>query len=144
MASNRRSTPNINISLENILQFTTCATEEPILGFEIQPSIEFIIPPENQRVIEGHNTDETESESVNVQSQSSDVQDGKQQGSLESPEVPPQVFRYVPSFLPMAHTCINALQIPRPTYQFSLSPTEELYKLYDEAFAPFTLASNDN
>ena len=52
VASNRRSTPKINISLENILQFTTCATEEPILSFEIQSSIEFIIPPKNGMVLE--------------------------------------------------------------------------------------------
>ena len=75
VAGNRRSTPKINISLENILQFTTCVTEEPVLGFELQPSFEFIVPPENQWVIEGHNTDER-SESANVQSQSSDGQEG--------------------------------------------------------------------
>ena len=106
VASNRRSIPKINISLYNISQFRTCATEEPILGFELRPSIQFIIPPENQWVIEGHNTHEN-SESVNVQSQSSDGQEGEQQGSVENPEVPSQVFRYVPSF-PSHGSCMHA------------------------------------
>ena len=37
VASGRRVT-----KLENILEFTTCASEEPLLGFALSPSIEFI------------------------------------------------------------------------------------------------------
>lgn len=74
------------ISLQNVLQFATGSTEEPVLGFTLHPSIEFV-----------------------------EVKQGS-------------------SFLPTANTCINTMQLPRPSLLIDLPPTEELFKLYDYAF----------
>ena len=41
-------------------------------------------------------------------------------------------------FLPLAHTCTNVLELPRPTNQIPLPPIERLFALYDLAFSqPF-------
>ncbi|CAG2191962.1 unnamed protein product [Mytilus edulis] len=74
------------ISLQNVLQFATGSTEEPVLGFTLHPSIDFV-----------------------------EVKQGS-------------------SFLPTANTCINTMQLPRPSLLIDLPPTEELFKLYDYAF----------
>ncbi|CAG2226852.1 unnamed protein product [Mytilus edulis] len=70
----------------NVLQFATGSTEEPVLGFTLHPSIDFV-----------------------------EVKQGS-------------------SFLPTANTCINTMQLPRPSLLIDLPPTEELFKLYDYAF----------
>lgn len=87
VAGGRRICGNLTLSLGNILQFSTGTTEEPILGFQIHPSIEFTIPQEAN------------------------------------------------SFTPCAHTCINALSLPRATLGSPLPDMERLFGIYDLAFA---------
>ncbi|CAH3170763.1 unnamed protein product, partial [Porites lobata] len=45
-----------------------------------------------------------------------------------------QMWR-VPGFLPLAHTCTNLLQVPRPTDALPLPSTQRLFALYDLAFS---------
>ncbi|KAK3083721.1 hypothetical protein FSP39_002007 [Pinctada imbricata] len=73
------------ITLEHILQFTTGACEEPVLGFSIHPELNFV-PIMN-------------------------------------------------SFIPTANTCSNALKLPTPSQTVPLLPEQELFELYDYAFA---------
>eukprot|EP00794_Sanderia_malayensis_P001586 gene1586-1752_t len=49
VASGRRSSNSSNLTLGDILSFVTGATEEPPLGFQMQPAIQFICPTELQR-----------------------------------------------------------------------------------------------
>ncbi|CAG2202811.1 unnamed protein product [Mytilus edulis] len=62
------------IDFENVLQFATGSTEEPVLGFTLHPSIDFV-----------------------------EVKQGS-------------------SFLPTANTCINTMQLPRPSLLINLHP----------------------
>lgn len=82
-ASGRRG----SISLGHILKFTTGTDEEPLLDYELEPSLIF---------------DEV-------------VEKGK--------------------FIPTARTCINQIRLPRPSLGIPLIPDENLYTLYDYAFA---------
>ena len=41
----------------------------------------------------------------------------------------------VKGFVPTANTCINLLQLPRPTLSLPLPASEELFNVYDFAFA---------
>ncbi|VDI19251.1 Hypothetical predicted protein, partial [Mytilus galloprovincialis] len=63
------------ISLQNVLQFDTGSKEEPVLGFTLNPFIDFV-----------------------------EVKQGS-------------------SFLPTANTCINTMQLPRPSLLIDLPPT---------------------
>ena len=72
------------LSLQNVLEFGTCADEEPVLGFCVQPTLNF--------------------------------------------------FEVTSSFIPTSNTCINAINLPRPTINIPLIGTEELFNLYDYAF----------
>ena len=47
--SGRRSSNSSNLTLGDILSFVTGAAEEPPLGFQMQPAIQFICPTELQR-----------------------------------------------------------------------------------------------
>jgi hypothetical protein len=67
--------------------FATCADEEPVLGFTIEPSITF-----------------AEAEGI-----------GK--------------------FVPTANTCICSLVLPHATHLIPLLETDQLFNLYDFAFA---------
>ena len=82
------------ITLGHILQFVTGSDEEPLLGFRVAPSIEFV--------------------------------EATSHGTNPHTECP---------FLPTANTCASTLYLPRRTND-SLLPTEEqLFNLYDLAFA---------
>ena len=44
VASGRRSCGERKLELCHILEFVTSASEEPVLGFGINPSVEFVLP----------------------------------------------------------------------------------------------------
>ena len=44
MFAGRREVSNSKIELGTILEFVTGASEEPVLGFVIEPSIQFVLP----------------------------------------------------------------------------------------------------
>jgi hypothetical protein len=46
VAASRRVCGQLTLSLSHILQFATCASEEPVLGFFRPPSLKFILPKE--------------------------------------------------------------------------------------------------
>eukprot|EP00794_Sanderia_malayensis_P002401 gene2401-2765_t len=48
IAANRRVSGKTTIILGHILQFATGASEEPVLGYELGPSLEFVIPQEKR------------------------------------------------------------------------------------------------
>ena len=48
VAAGRRSSGDVTLSLNHILQFVTGASEEPVLGFHLKPSIKFVLPKEYQ------------------------------------------------------------------------------------------------
>ena len=107
VAASRRVCGETTLDLSHILQFATASAEEPVLGFKLAPSLEFILPTE--------------------------IKATSQQGSSE--EEHPSVEG---GFLPLAHTCTNVLELPRPTNQIPLPPMERLFTLYDLAFSqPF-------
>ena len=53
--TNRRVCGQTNITLGHVLQFVTGASEEPVLGFELYPSLGFVIRQE--QVVEDFQTD---------------------------------------------------------------------------------------
>ena len=71
--------------LSNVLQFVTGADDEPVLGFALQPTINFV--------------------------------------------------EVTASFIPTANTCINSLNLPRPSHSVSLPTADQLFTLYDYAFS---------
>ena len=44
MAAFRSVCRHTTLDLSNILQFATCASEEPVLGFLLTPALEFVFP----------------------------------------------------------------------------------------------------
>ena len=82
------------ITLGHILQFVTGSDEEPLLGFSVAPSIEFV--------------------------------EATSHGTSPHTECP---------FLPTANTCANTLCLPRCTNDLLLPSEEQLFNLYDLAFA---------
>ena len=108
IAAGRRSSGGTVLDLANVLQFVTGATEEPILGFHIKPSIEFVLPSES-KVISSSSPDDSESN-----------------GTIHE--------KIVPGFTPTAHTCVNVLKLPRGTLQHPLPTEERLFSIYDLAF----------
>ena len=46
MAASRRVCGETTLDLSHILQFATASAEEPVLGFKLAPSLEFILPTE--------------------------------------------------------------------------------------------------
>ena len=105
VAANRRKSGTVAITLNHILQFTTGASEEPILGFTQEPKLKFVIPKEE------------EIEDIHAN------QDGQSRLHIT-----------VPSFLPSAHTCINVLNLPRATHTYAMPDAELLYSVYDLCF----------
>ena len=74
-----------SISVTHILQFLTAAEEEPVLGFVLHPSLQFV--------------------------------------------------EVTSTFIPTANTCINCLNLPRPSLDIPLLAEDKLFNLYDFAFA---------
>lgn len=108
VASGRRVT-----SLENILEFVTGASEEPTLGFDQQPCIEFVLATVKEAKI-----DRTEDDTGNNST------DGE--GSRKK--------RAIPDFMPKSHTCSNTMHLPCGSAGLSLPSDRELFALYDYAF----------
>ena len=108
VAGGRRSCGDMTLDLGHILKFATGATEEPVLGFRIHPSIEFHVPNE-----------------VEMGLPQLTAGDGEAAGTA----------KVVPCFTPTAHTCINVLKIPRATLSTPMPCSERLYNIYDLAFA---------
>ena len=107
VAGGRRSCGDMTLDLGHILKFATGATEEPVLGFRIHPSIEFHVPNEVEMDLP------------------QSARDGEVAGTA----------KVVPCFTPTAHTCINVLKIPRATLSIPIPCSERLYNIYDLAFA---------
>ena len=105
VAANRPVCGQTNITLGHILQFVTGASEEPVLGFKLQPSLNVVIPQE--QLVE------------DLQADSSDGQ---------------RVLKTIANFLPSAHTCSNILTLPRPTVAFQLPEVDSLFSMYDICF----------
>ncbi|CAH3153776.1 unnamed protein product [Porites lobata] len=104
VAASRRVCGKTTLNLSHILQFATGSPEEPVLGFTLAPSLEFILPTELK---------------VTSQQGLSEGQNPNVEGG----------------FLPLAHTCTNLLQVPRPTDALPLPSTQRLFALYDLAFS---------
>ena len=117
MAASRRVCGQTTLDLSHILQFATGSAEEPVLRFSLAPSLEFILRTEIVKVAsqEGLNDEQKKGES------------DKQQEEQEHPPVQG-------GFLPLAHTCTNLLELPRPT-DVPLPPMDRLFALYDLAFS---------
>ena len=102
----------------HILEFVTDASEEPVLGFGINPSIEFDIP-----II------------TRVQDSIRSVQVSSDQGPVLGQESSADSTAQEE---PIVHTCSNVLSLPRPTHQVHLPPQQKLFDIYDLAFSqPF-------
>ena len=86
-AAARRVPP---ITLEYILQFVTCCDNEPVLGFALNPTINFI---------------------------------------------PVRTFKSKWDFIPTAHTCDYALELPIRTATIDLPSENNLFDVYGTAFA---------
>ena len=135
VAAGRRLCGEETLTLGHILQFATGAAEEPILGFELQPSIEFVLPKEvNIRVFQqpegedtGHRETHSSSEVQLPQENENTCEDSKNDQSV--------THKIVGGFLPTSPTCINVLKLPRATNQFPLPGKEALFLQYDMAFA---------
>ena len=78
------------LDLSHILQFATGTAEEPVLGFSLAPSLEFILPTEIVKVAsqEGLNDEQKKGESDKQQEEEREEQQSPVEGS----------------FLPLAHT----------------------------------------
>ena len=113
MAASRRVCGQTTLELSHILQFATGTAEEPVLGFSLAPSLEFILPTEIVRTASQEGLDD-------------------EQKKGESDEQHPPVEG---GFLPLAHTCTNLLELPRPTEKVPLPPMDRLFALYDLAFS---------
>ena len=136
VASGRRSCGSRKLELCHILEFVTGASEEPVLGFGMNPSIEFDIPiiTRGQDSIP-QETSIMEARSVEVSSdQEPDLQ---QESATDSTAQKEEPMVHV-GFTPTAHTCSNMLSLPRPTHQIQLPPQQKLFDIYDLAFSqPF-------
>ena len=121
VAASRRVCGQTTLDLSHILQFVTGTAEEPILGFTLAPSLEFILPTEIVKVAsqEGLNDEQKNGES------------DKQQEEQREEQHPPVEG----GFLPLAHTCTNLLELPRATEKVPLPPMDRLFALYDLAFS---------
>ena len=121
VAASRRVCGQTTLDLSHILQFATGTAEEPVLGFSLAPSLEFILPTEIVKVAsqEGLNDEQKKGES------------DKQQEEQREEQHPPVEG----GFLPLAHTCTNLLELPRPTEKVPLPPMDRLFALYDLAFS---------
>eukprot|EP00794_Sanderia_malayensis_P001054 gene1054-382_t len=105
VAANRRVSGKTTITLGHILQFATGASEEPVLGFELGPSLEFVIPQEQR-----------------VEDFQADSSDGN------------KTYKTIANFLPTSHTCSNILTLPRPTVAHTLPEADDLFNMYDICF----------
>ena len=111
----------------HILEFVTGASEEPVLGFAINPSIEFDIPIITR----------VQDSIRSVQVFSDQGPDLGQESSADSTAQEEPIVHA--GFTPTAHTCSNVLSLPRPTHQVHLPPAQQkLFDIYDLAFSqPF-------
>lgn len=109
----RRVCGQTTIDLSHILQFATGTAEEPAIAFSLAPSLEFILPTEIMKAAsqEGLNNEQQE-----------------EQGQEQHPPVEG-------GFLPLAYTCTNLLELPRPTEKVPLPAMDRLFSLYDLAFS---------
>ena len=112
-AASRRVRGETTLDLSHILQFATGSAEEPVLGFGLAPSLEFMLPKETK---------------IASQEQPSEAQ--VKDGVSEEQHPPVEG-----GFLPLAHTCSNVLEVPRPTDKIPLPPLDRLFSLYDLAFS---------
>ena len=121
VAASRRVCGQTTLNLSHILQSATGTAQQPVLGFRLAPSLEFILPTEIVKVAsqEGLNDEQKKGES------------DKQQGYQREEQHPPVEG----GFLPLAHTCTNLLEIPRPTEKVPLPPRDRYFALYDLAFS---------
>ena len=121
VAASRRLCGQTTLDLSHILQFATGTAEEPVLGFSLAPSLEFILATEIVKVAsqEGLNDEQKKGES------------DKQQEEQREEQHPPVEG----GFLPLAHTCTNLLELPRPTEEVPLPPMDRLFALYDLSFS---------
>jgi len=120
VAASWRVCGQTTLDLSHILQFATGTAEEPVLGFSLAPSLEFILPKEIMKAAsqEGLN-DEQKGEN------------DKQQEEQREEQHPPVEG----GFLPLAHTCTNLPELPRPNEKVPLPPVDRLFALYDLAFS---------
>ena len=121
VAASRRVCGQTTLDLSHIRQFATGTAEEPVLGFSLAPSVEFIVPNEIVKVAsqEGLNDKLKKGESDEQQEEQKEEQHPPVKGG----------------FLPLAHTCINLLELPRPTDKVPLPPMDRLFALYDLEFS---------
>ena len=126
VASGRRSCGLRKLELCHILEFVTGASEEPVLGFGMNPSIEFDIPIITR----------VQDSIRSVQVSSDQGPDLGQESSADSTAQEEPIVHA--GFTPTAHTCSNVLSLPRPTHQVHLPPQQKLFDIYDLAFSqPF-------
>lgn len=126
VASGRRSCGLRKLELCHILEFVTGASEEPVLGFGMNPSIEFDIPIITR----------VQDSIRSVQVSSDQGPDLGQESNADSTAQEEPIVHA--GFTPTAHTCSNVLSLPRPTHQVHLPPQQKLFDIYDLAFSqPF-------
>ena len=97
----------------HILEFDTDAYDEPVLGFEINSSIEFDIPITTR--VHG---------SIRSVQVSLDQGLDLRQDSVEDATAQEQPIVNA-GFTPTAHTCSNVLSLPRITHQVHLPPQQK-------------------
>ncbi|CAH3172828.1 unnamed protein product [Porites lobata] len=125
VAASRRVCGKTTLNLSHILQFATGSPEEPVLGFTLAPSLEFILHTHTYIL---YWLVPTGLFRVNFTLQNYKPitsQQGLSEGQHPNVEG---------GFLPLAHTCTNLL-VPRPTDALPLPSTQRLFALYDLAFS---------
>ena len=120
VAAGRRKCGKVTLELGHILAFATGSAEEPVLGFEKMPALHFLPPHENKVTLslpDAH-------QGANDSNENSSEESSKQCQT-----------KIVPSFVPVVRTCTNCLELPSALREYPLPPEEELYNVYDNAFA---------
>ena len=127
VASGRRSCGSRKLELCHILEFVTGASEEPVLGFAMNPYIEFDIP-----VITRVQNSIPQEASAQV---SPDQDPGLQQESTAESTAREEKPMVRAGFTPTAHCCGNVLHLPRATHEVQLPLQQKLFDIYDLAFS---------
>ena len=127
VASGRRSCGSRKLEFCHILEFVTGASEEPVLGFAMNPYIEFDIP-----VITRVQNSIPQEASAQV---SPDQDPGLQQESTEESTAREEKPMVRAGFTPTAHCCGNVLHLPTATHEVQLPPQQKLFDIYDLAFS---------
>ena len=110
----------MTLELSHILAFAAGAAEEPGLGFEKMPALHFL-PPHLNKV------------TLSLPDAHQGANDSNENSSEESSNQ--CQTKIVPSFVPVARTSTNCLELPAASREYPLPPEEELYNVYDNAFA---------